>query len=248
MVQVDKTPAQFDANPVVEPTGWTKNTVVIKGEISDNLSGINGKNNFTVTTDAENVHLSYSAIDEKTGEYTINIPAQTFSGTIVIDCVDNAGNKSTQSFSVQMDTTNCKIMSLEVSNSDWTSDDVIIEGMVIDNESGVKNVTAVLNGEHDSAKEPEVAYADGKYTITVPAQNYYGTITVNAEDNVGNNQADKDSSVSNLTVELKMDTDKPTVDEAKLSEDGWTNKDITVEGKVSDHSLIRIFLNPYPLS
>ena len=235
LVQVDKTPAQFDANPVVEPTGWTKNTVVIKGEISDNLSGINGKNNFTVTTDAENVHLSYSAIDEKTGEYTINIPAQTFSGTIVIDCVDNAGNKSTQSFSVQMDTTNCKIMSLEVSNSDWTSDDVIIEGMVIDNESGVKNVTAVLNGEHDSAKEPEVAYADGKYTITVPAQNYYGTITVNAEDNVGNNQADKDSSVSNLTVELKMDTDKPTVDEAKLSEDGWTNKDITVEGKVSDN-------------
>lgn len=235
LVQVDKTPAQFDANPVVEPTGWTKNTVVIKGEISDNLSGINGKNNFTVTTDAENVHLSYSAIDEKTGEYTINIPAQTFSGTIVIDCVDNAGNKSTQSFSVQMDTTNCKIMSLEVSNSDWTSDDVIIEGTVIDNESGVKNVTAVLNGEHDSAKEPEVAYADGKYTITVPAQNYYGTITVNAEDNVGNNQADKDSSVSNLTVELKMDTDKPTVDEAKLSEDGWTNKDITVEGKVSDN-------------
>lgn len=238
LVRVDKNAPEFDANPVVDTEEWTSKDVTITGEISDNLSGIAGESNFTITTKAKDVAFNYSSFDEKSGEYTIKIPAQTFDGTILVDCADNAGNKSTQSFSVQMDTTNCVIMSLEVSESNWTNSDVVITGTVVDSHSGVKEVTAVLDGAHE--KEPIVKYKSinensGEYTITVPAQNYSGKLIVNAIDNAGNDKADKDNSVANLSVDLKMDTVAPVVETATVSKTGWTKENIVISGEVSDN-------------
>lgn len=238
LVQVDKTAPVFEKNPVVDTEEWTSKDVTITGRISDNLSGIADESNFTITTEAKDVIFNYNSFDEKSGEYTITIPAQTFVGNIVIDCVDNAGNKGTQKFSLQMDKTNCVVMSLEVSESNWTNSDVVITGTVVDLHSGVKEVTAVLDSEYE--KEPIVKYKSinensGEYTITVPAQNYNGKLTVNAIDNAGNDKADKDNSVASLSVDLKMDTTAPEVKKASVSKTDWTNSDVVVSGEVSDN-------------
>lgn len=238
LVQVDKTAPVFEKNPVVDTEEWTSKDVTITGRISDNLSGIADESNFTITTEAKDVIFNYNSFDEKSGEYTITIPAQTFVGNIVIDCVDNAGNKGTQKFSLQMDKTNCVVMSLEVSESNWTNSDVVITGTVVDLHSGVKEVTAVLDSEYE--KEPIVKYKSinensGEYTITVPAQNYNGKLTVNAIDNAGNDKADKDNNVACLSVDLKMDTTAPEVKKASVSKTGWTNSDVVISGEVSDN-------------
>ncbi len=233
LVQVDKTAPVFNENPVVDTDEWTSNDVTIKGKISDNLSGIVDEKNFTVTADAEDVKFTYNSLNEKEGEYTITIPAQTFVGDITVCCVDEAGNKSTQKFSLQMDKTNCVIMSLKVSESDWTNSNVVISGTVEDSHSGVKEVTATLDGAYK--EEPEVEYINGNYTITVPAQNYSGTLTVNAIDKVGNNNADKDNSVASLSVNLKMDNTAPVVESSSADKADWTNQNVTINGSIKDN-------------
>ena len=238
LVQVDKTAPVFEKNPVIDTDDWTSKNVTIKGKISDNLSGIADKSNFTISTDAKNAAFNYNFLDKNKGEYTITIPEQTFVGDLVLDCIDNAGNKSTQKFSLQMDKTNCVIMSLEVSESNWTNSDVVITGTVKDSHSGVREVTAVLDGTYE--KEPIVNYnpfdeKSGEYIITVPAQNYSGKLTVNAIDNAGNDIAEKDDSVVSLSVDLKMDTTAPAVEKAMVSKIGWTKDDVIISGEVSDN-------------
>lgn len=232
-ISADKVAPTFNGDEEYSTEEWTNEDVTITGTLSDNLSGISS--DYDIETDATGVELSLDIADDGlSAEYTLTIPAQTFEGDIEVTCYDNAGNSNTITFSVKMDKTDCEIISCTVDPEEWTNVDVTISGTVYDANSGVDSVTAESDAEavqvEYSQIENEDADATGttfSYTVTVPAQNYEGTVTVNFTDVAGNTTSE--------TVNVYLDNTAPVVETAEADPDSWTNGDVVISGTVSDN-------------
>ena len=232
-ISADKVAPTFNGDEEYSTEEWTNEDVTITGTLSDNLSGI--KDIEITETKAEDAEITFDISDDGlSAEYTLIIPAQTFEGDIEVTCYDNAGNSSTITFSVRMDTTDCEIISRTVDPEEWTNGDVTISGTVYDANSGVDSVKAESDAEavqvEYSQIENEDADATGttfSYTVTVPAQNYEGTVTVYFTDVAGNTTSE--------TVNVYLDNTAPVVETAEADPDSWTNEDVVISGTVSDN-------------
>lgn len=244
VVKVDKTAPEFgETNVDLEDLSktWTNDEIVITGNVSDALSGITDEGNFSFAfTDKnkENVEVEYkfeyNSTTENSGEYTLIISQQTFCGDITLICSDNAGVPQTIIFSVLMDKDNCKVISIKPDADDWVNRGVNIEVEVTDETSGVKEVSAELYDESGVLVKEQPSVTCGKenacYNISIPnpKQNIDGECFISFEDKAGNKFTTENG------ISVKIDVYKPVVDTAEPIKSGWTNLDVTVNGKVSD--------------
>ena len=221
-VQLDNTAPEFTETSVDTETlknTWTNGQIEITGKIVEELSGVAS---YEYDTKATDVNLTY---DDKISEYKLTIGKQTFEGDITLTFKDNAGNSNSITFNVKMDDVKCDIISIEYPQ-EWVNKDFVIEGIVFDNASGVKSVSAKL--DDDTKVQPQSKYnrENGSYTVTVSAQDIDGNCIVTFEDNAGN--------TNTKTVSVRIDTKKPVVDTAEASLSDWTNEKVTIKGNVSD--------------
>ncbi len=250
-ILVDKTGPEFNEESLTikdsdgaefKITDWTNKGIKIEGYVSDNLSGIKSVE-IKEAVDGATVDGATLEYDEDDSKYTLSINAQTYEGNIYLVCADKAGNETETSFCVKMDNTNCVIMSLSsnCNENEFTNKDVIVEGRVIDEHSGVERVEAVLedgstiNSDVDENGNFKID-ENGNFKITVFARSYEGQLTVNAYDNAGNG-AKAAEGISSLSIDLYMDNEIPTVSVSDPVEEDvkWTNEDVTVSGTVTDN-------------
>ena len=223
-VKMDKTAPIVEEVPTVTPNTWTNGQVLIEGVVSDNLSGV-----ASVTyRKADSTEEKAAALDISANTYTITLDADAYEGDYIIYCTDNAKNKSAEvTVSVKMDNIAPVMQTPTISEENWTKASVEITGIVSDELSKVKSVTCIKTG---TTEKETVIYDDvtGTYSITLEAQNYYGTYTITCEDNAGN--------TTSTTVTVLMDTQQPELDDIEpVYNDGdWVNKAITITGKATD--------------
>ena len=202
-------------------TKWTNGSVVISGEVSDNLSGV-----ASVTWEKADGKASgdatYSVADNT---YTFTLDAQEYAGEYIIKCTDKAGNVSEEKkVAVKMDNV-IPTLTAKADVTDWTNGSVVISGEVSDNLSGVVSVSYGKPGAE--AKVVELEEGATTYNITLGADDYFGNYEIYCTDAAGNT-----SDVQ--TVEVKMDQTTPVVESAKADVTGWTNGPVVISGKVSD--------------
>lgn len=235
-VQMDiEKPELENIAPIYNDGDWVNTAVTITGNATDPKPGVNEVSDIAKVYFKKGENGTEKEAIYKNGKFEIPIPAQSYKGTYVIYCVDNAGNRSEDSvINVYMDNEQCKILSAEATISNWTNKDVVIYGKVWDNLSGIESVTYkqenAEKGETvqvSKVEEDETGYTYS-YSITIPAQNYDGVYTLSCKDLAGNEV------IKAEYVSVKMDIEKPVVTEASANPSDWYNRIVTISGKVED--------------
>lgn len=234
-VMLDKNPPQL-SGVAADITDWTNQGVKITGEALDSASGID-KIVYTIGEDGEKQEIT---IDDKgkTASFEILLEHQSFEGIIYISAFDNLGLESdVEEISVKMDDEICIVADKPVLNpAGWTSEDVVIKGTVSDKLSGIKEVFAKKANGNETVYNGQLLNIedDGKkadFEITIPKQDYKGTIEIYCEDNAGNKFEDDDI----VKLPVFMDVTKPVVESATPTPDIWTNDKVKIGGEVSDN-------------
>ena len=108
-VQMDTTAPKVE-KAMASKTSWTKEDIVISGEVSDNLSNVSAvyyaKGNAIEDLTISNISAkaTLAAFDKDTNTYSFNVSAQDYDGNYVIYAVDTAGNISIpETVTVHMD-------------------------------------------------------------------------------------------------------------------------------------------------
>ncbi|MDR9940668.1 Ig-like domain-containing protein [Enterobacter hormaechei subsp. xiangfangensis] len=189
-----------------------------------------GSNQYTTTVDAS-------------GKWSVGVPASVISaltdGTVTLSATitDSAGNSSTQTHDVVVNTA-----SVALTVNTLSGDDVIIAAeagasLVINGSSAQfasgTQVTITLNGKSYTA----TIQSDGSWTTTVPAADV-GTLADGASYQVSVSAQDSAGNSASATHTISVDTTAPVVSIGKLSVDDMLNaaeaqQPLTVHGSSS---------------
>ncbi len=227
-------------NPVVTATPSTSDWT--QGDVWVNVTAVDGEAD-GVKSDICKVYY-YKGDDsaEKTeivaddnGGYGFTITSQSYEGEYTVYAVDNAGNISDEvTFGVRMDNCAPELVSdtLVASPSEWTNKDVIISGVVSDDLSGISKIKLNRADKWRSFNvdmEEDFDAETGRFSITIPADDYEGDYTVTVTDNAGKVSVESD-------IGVKMDKTKPVIHEvSKDVEDGAWASEVTVTIKATDN-------------
>jgi hypothetical protein len=185
----------------------------------------------------------YTTAVDASGNWSIGVPASVISAltdgttTISATITDSAGNSSTQTHNVLVNTSAVSltvntISSDDVINAAEAGSDLVISGSSTQFASGTL-VTVMLNGTSYTA----TIQGDGSWTTTVPAVDVAGlhdgmsyAVSVSAQDSAGNN--------ASASRQISVDTTAPVVSIATLSGDDVLNaveqqQPLTVHGSTS---------------
>ncbi|WP_316992792.1 Ig-like domain-containing protein [Enterobacter asburiae] len=198
--------------------------------VGDKLVITIGSNQYTTTVDAS-------------GNWSVGVPASVISalndGTVTLSATitDSAGNSSTQTHDVVVNTASVALTINTVSGDDVINaaeagSSLVINGSSAQFASGTQ-VTVTLNGKSYTA----TVQSDGSWTTTVPAADVGALadgasyqVSVSAQDSAGNS--------ASATHGISVDTTAPVVSIATLSGDDMLNaleaqQPLTVRGSSS---------------
>ena len=198
--------------------------------VGDKLVITIGSNQYTTTVDAS-------------GNWSVGVPASVISalndGTVTLSATitDSAGNSSTQTHDVVVNTASVALTINTVSGDDVinaaeAASPLVINGSSAQFASGTQ-VTVTLNGKSYTA----TIQSDGSWTTTVPAADVGALadgasyqVSVSAQDSAGNS--------ASATHGISVDTTAPVVSIATLSADDMLNaleaqQPLTVRGSSS---------------
>ncbi|UXP21955.1 Ig-like domain-containing protein [Enterobacter sp. 155105] len=198
--------------------------------VGDKLVITIGSNQYTTTVDAS-------------GNWSVGVPASVISaltdGTVTLSATitDSAGNSSTQTHNVVVNTASVALTVNTVSGDDVINaveagSSLVINGSSAQLASGTQ-VTVTLNGKSYTA----TIQSDGSWTTTVPAADVGALadgasyqVSVSAQDSAGNS--------ASATHGISVDTTAPVVSIATLSVDDMLNaleaqQPLTVHGSSS---------------
>jgi len=198
--------------------------------VGDKLVITIGSNQYTTTVDAS-------------GNWSVGVPASVISalndGTVTLSATitDSAGNSSTQTHDVVVNTASVALTVNTVSGDDVINaaeagSSLVINGSSAQLASGTQ-VTVTLNGKSYTA----TIQSDGSWTTTVPAADVGALadgasyqVSVSAQDSAGNS--------ASATHGISVDTTAPVVSIATLSTDDMLNaleaqQPLTVHGSSS---------------
>ena len=198
--------------------------------VGDKLVITIGSNQYTTTVDAS-------------GNWSVGVPASVISalndGTVTLSATitDSAGNSSTQTHDVVVNTASVALTINTVSGDDVINaaeagSSLVINGSSAQFASGTQ-VTVTLNGKSYTA----TIQSDGSWTTTVPAADVGALadgasyqVSVSAQDSAGNS--------ASATHGISVDTTAPVVSIATLSADDMLNaaeaqQPLTVRGSSS---------------
>ncbi len=198
--------------------------------VGDKLVITIGSNQYTTTVDAS-------------GNWSVGVPASVISalndGTVTLSATitDSAGNSSTQTHDVVVNTASVALTVNTVSGDDVINaaeagSSLVINGSSAQLASGTQ-VTVTLNGKSYTA----TIQSDGSWTTTVPAADVGALadgasyqVSVSAQDSAGNS--------ASATHGISVDTTAPVVSIATLSADDMLNaleaqQPLTVHGSSS---------------
>ncbi len=198
--------------------------------VGDKLVITIGSNQYTTTVDAS-------------GNWSVGVPASVISalndGTVTLNATitDSAGNSSTQTHDVVVNTASVALTINTVSGDDVINaaeagSSLVINGSSAQFASGTQ-VTVTLNGKSYTA----TVQSDGSWTTTVPAADVGALadgasyqVSVSAQDSAGNS--------ASATHGISVDTTAPVVSIATLSGDDMLNaleaqQPLTVRGSSS---------------
>ncbi|WP_423777030.1 Ig-like domain-containing protein [Enterobacter asburiae] len=198
--------------------------------VGDKLVITIGSNQYTTTVDAR-------------GNWSVGVPASVISalndGTVTLSATitDSAGNSSTQTHDVVVNTASVALTINTVSGDDVINaaeagSSLVINGSSAQFASGTQ-VTVTLNGKSYTA----TIQSDGSWTTTVPAADVGALadgasyqVSVSAQDSAGNS--------ASATHGISVDTTAPVVSIATLSADDMLNaleaqQPLTVRGSSS---------------
>ena len=198
--------------------------------VGDKLVITIGSNQYTTTVDAS-------------GNWSVGVPASVISalndGTVTLSATitDSAGNSSTQTHDVVVNTASVALTINTLSGDDVINaaeagSSLVINGSSAQFASGTQ-VTVTLNGKSYTA----TIHSDGSWTTTVPAADVGALadgasyqVSVSAQDSAGNS--------ASATHGISVDTTAPVVSIATLSADDMLNaaeaqQPLTVRGSSS---------------
>ncbi|HDC4535115.1 TPA: Ig-like domain-containing protein [Enterobacter asburiae] len=198
--------------------------------VGDKLVITIGSNQYTTTVDAS-------------GNWSVGVPASVISalndGTVTLSATitDSAGNSSTQTHDVVVNTASVALTintlsGVDVINAAEAGSSLVINGSSAQFASGTQ-VTVTLNGKSYTA----TIQSDGSWTTTVPAADVGALadgasyqVSVSAQDSAGNS--------ASATHGISVDTTAPVVSIATLSADDMLNaaeaqQPLTVRGSSS---------------
>jgi hypothetical protein len=215
-VKVDK------AAPVLTVTKdpesvWANGDVTVKVNATDVGSGLD-----TVCIDTGDVSGCVEVMLDELGNYEFVIDTD---GTTIITAIatDNAGNESTSTVAVQLDTV-APVITLDAPD-DWQQGPVDVNVNVTDDRSGVATVTI------DTGDGPQIVDLDTDGNYLVEGIDIEGdgtvTMTVDATDNAGNNAVQ-------ATANVDIDNLAPTITFAGVPTAEWVNGDVTVTVTADD--------------
>ena len=202
----------IDESILTDPSDWTNGNVTISGTVSDNTSGVESVTYKLPNSEAEkSTNITYTSDDHKSADFKFVVSKDEFegSGDVKITFKDIAGNTTSLSKTIKIDTTDPVIEKLELDEDDWTNQPVTISGEVsdilpdVEKASGIKRVE-IYHGDDktDELVETIESFSDGAFSYEIPASSENnGNYTVYCYDNAGNE--------SHKTVIVKMDTTAP---------------------------------------
>ncbi|HDR2832953.1 TPA: Ig-like domain-containing protein [Enterobacter mori] len=198
--------------------------------VGDKLVITIGSNQYTTTVDAS-------------GNWTVGVPASVISalndGTVTLSATitDSAGNSSTQTHDVVVNTASVALTVNTVSGDDVINaaeagSSLVINGSSAQFASGTQ-VTVTLNGKSYTA----TIQSDGSWTTTVPAADV-GALADGASYQVAVSAQDSAGNSASATHGISVDTTSPVVSIATLSGDDVLNaaeaqQPLTVHGSSS---------------
>ena len=198
--------------------------------VGDKLVITIGSNQYTTTVDAS-------------GNWSVGVPASVISalndGTVTLSATitDSAGNSSTQTHDVVVNTASVALTINTLSGDDVINaaeagSSLVINGSSAQFASGTQ-VTVTLNGKSYTA----TIQSDGSWTTTVPAADV-GALTDGASYQVSVSAQDSAGNSASATHGISVDTTAPVVSIATLSADNMLNaaeaqQPLTVHGSSS---------------
>ena len=204
-------------NFVADKSSWTNDKVTITGKVDDIASGVE-KLYYQKNGDASWSELTFNP------NFTLVVDEEC-NTTYKFYCEDAAGNKSTvSSVDVKIDRT----APVNVINtiSGWKKENIAITGDVTEADSGLSKVYYRLTGATDWT-EATVTGTSFNFNTALTTSGTY-TYDVYSVDEAGN------ESVISVTSAISFDNVKPTVALNAIDPEGWTNRNTTVSGMVSD--------------
>ena len=213
-IVVDKIDRQNpDLKVTTDPDAWTNGAVTIDISASD-TSGVTVK--YNTSEDMESA-TELTLKDDK-AELVVS---DEYNGSYYIWAEDAAGNVASAIAKVQIDKTKPSVVIAEIS-TDWTNEDVVVNGTVADAASGV---IKVVYGTSEDLKDAVAAELNGmEYHFTV-TQN--GTYWIWSQDLVGNYSDPQKIEFQNI------DKIKPTVDSVTAPLN-WVKGDAVITVVASD--------------
>ncbi len=181
---------------VINDEKWYNDDAYISVNAKDSASGVNRVEYSINEGETQTLSCEHNEIC-KDHNWEKGIKINKMDGvhtyTVTARAVDNAGNKNDKEASVTVNIDaappvidNVEAYIVDDENNEikytgqWTNKKVHIDFTVTDEGSGVNRETVKVNGN-----KPEYDPAKGMYYYTV-SENFSGSITINAEDNVGN--------------------------------------------------------------
>jgi hypothetical protein len=262
-------PVKVDvATPTIEKveadnTSWTKDSVKITGSFSDNLSGVKEVRYAYVTGETPEINGEKDAkatLKDSEFEFIINDKKdENFSGKIFVYAVDNANNNSFDSskltyVEVNIDTQECVITEISATPTEWTNGEIVINGTIKDNLSGVDEETVQYCVYPSNTSEKSWETVDKNNITNLKDENGIEfTITLNKEDKLESGEYNVEVSVSDKAgngatldetnnssiiypLTINIDNKAPVIDESSISvtSNTWTNGQVTIRGTVTD--------------
>ncbi len=197
-----------------DPTEWTNGTVIIDVQAADAQSGIatviwleDGQEAVEVALD-ENGVGSFEVLETVDGEHIITIIA-----------TDGAGNTAYATATVKYDGTRPTVVITTTASSEWTNQDITVEGTFQDETSGVASLSYSNQEDYSSATLLDADLEAGTYSFVVGEN---ATYYVWAKDVAGNI-----SIVQTITIE-NIDKVDPQVAITGGNQDAWLNADVQI--------------------
>lgn len=219
----------------VKKPSWGNWRFKISGTVSDDLAGVDRVLYNTTGQYGENMEQATL----KKGEFELQVNQSIFGQDddyrYYFWAVDKAGNVSeVAQTSLRVDQTSPTVRA-ETDAAGWTNKSVTVSGYAQDNAGGYGVDRVIYGTTNDSAAATGEAVFDartGKYYFTVEnTENVNATYYVWAIDKAyedGGNVSEP------AQVEVKIDTDKPTIKALTAEPNVWTNGAVAVSGTVED--------------
>ena len=215
---------------ITNPSGdiaWTKDDITISGIILDApeeySSGIK-ESYYIKENDSEKEKIELN----ENGEFSFAVNAQEYDGKYIITAIDNSGKKSEKLISVQMDNGSPVLSDITPDTSNWFKDGITVTGKATDEYSGVSKVEYKKDLKGEAWNPVDTLNADGTFSFAINAQEYEGDYIIRCTDNANNNAEKR--------IPVKMDNVICVVTVTDVDTSAWTNKDVTISGKVSDNT------------